>query len=101
MFLVMVTGIDAASSNYACIWCKCTKDDHGNIQWQWSLCDKELGARTIEENTELPSRSRSCKAYNVSNEPLLRTVPLTNVVIDNLHLFLRTSDVLIDLLIVE
>ena len=28
-------------------------------------------------------------------------VPLTNVVIDNLHLFLRTSDVLIDLLITE
>ena len=28
-------------------------------------------------------------------------IPLTNVIVDNLHLFLRVSDVLIDLLIVE
>lgn len=37
----------------------------------------------------------------MSNKPLFPTIPLMHVVIDNLHLFLRTSDVLIDLLIVE
>ena len=100
-FLAMVTGIDAASSDYACIWCKCKKDDRGDIQRQWSMSNKDLGARTIDENIELATRTRSRKAFNVSNEPLFHTIPLTNVVIDNLHLFLRTSDVLIDLLIVE
>ena len=33
--------------------------------------------------------------------PLFPTIPLYRVVIDNLHLFLRVSDVLIDLLIKE
>ena len=55
-FLAMVTSIDAASSDYACICGKCKKDDCGDIQQQWSLCDKYLGARTIEENIELASR---------------------------------------------
>ena len=62
-FLAMVTGIDAVSSTYACIWCK--------------------------------------KAFNVSRKPLFPFIPLAKVVIDNLHLFLRVSDVFVDLLIEE
>ena len=100
-FLAVVTGIDSASSEHACIWCKCKKDDRGDIQRVWSLSDKEHGTRTIDENTELAQRPRSRKAYNVSHEPLFQNIPLENVVIDNLHLFLRVSDVLIDLLVVE
>ena len=49
----MVTGIDAASSDYACIWCHCKKDEHGDIELQWSLSDTDKGARTIDENVEL------------------------------------------------
>ena len=30
-FLIMVTGIDSASSDYTCIWCHC-KDERGDIQ---------------------------------------------------------------------
>ena len=37
----------------------------------------------------------------MSNAPLFPTIPLTNVVINNLHLFLWVSDVLLDLLITE
>ena len=100
-FLAMVTGIDSASSDYACIWCHCKKDERGDIQREWSLSEKDKGARTIDENVELVKHPRSRKTFNVSNEPLFPNIPLANVVIDNLHLFLRTSDVLIDLLIVE
>ena len=96
-----MTGIDSASSDHACIWCKCKKDEQGDIQCVWSLSDKEQGARTIEENAEHAQRPRARKAYNVSHEPLLRNIPLENVAIDNLHLFLRVSDVLIDLLVIE
>ena len=46
----MVTGIDVASSEYAC---HCKKAEHGDIQWQWSLSDKEKGARAIHESIEL------------------------------------------------
>ena len=98
-FLATVTGIDSALSTYACIWCKCKKDERGDIQQKWSLTDPTNGARTIEENKRIGEQSR--KQYNVSNPPLFPTIPLKNVVIDNLHLFLRVSDVLIDLLIIE
>ena len=97
----MVTGVDSASSDYACIWCKCKKDERYDVQRQWSISDTDKGARTIQENIDLAKRGRSHKAYNVSNTPLFKSIPLTHVVIDNLHLFLRTSDMLIDLPIVE
>lgn len=51
-FLAVVTSIDGASSDYACMWCKCKKDDRGDVEW--SLSEKDLGARTIiDENIEL------------------------------------------------
>ena len=71
-FLAMVTGIDAASSTYACIWCHCKKDERGDIKREWSLSDKDKGARTIDENLELAKRPRSRKAYNVSNKPFFQ-----------------------------
>ena len=37
----------------------------------------------------------------MSNPPLFPTIPLTDVVIDDLHLFLRVADVLINLLVEE
>ena len=41
------------------------------------------------------------KRFNVSHPPLFLTIPFVNVVVDNLHLFLRVADVLIDHLIEE
>lgn len=52
-FLALVTWKDSASSDHACIWCKCKKDEQGDIQRVWSLSDKEQGAKTIDENAEL------------------------------------------------
>ena len=96
-FLAMCTGIDSATSEHACIWCKCPKDDRPNVDVEWSITDTSLGARTIEENVEL-SQSRR-KRFNVSRHPLFPTIPLSHVVIDNLHMFLRVSDVLLNQLL--
>ena len=57
--------------------------------------------RTIEENLQLASLPKSKQQYNVSRKPVFPTIPLDHVVIDNLHLFVRASDVLIDQLIME
>ena len=65
----------------------------------WSLTDTDKGARTIEENEQISKEPKSKKRFNVSRPPLFPTIPLTNVVIDNLHLFLRVFDVLMRLLI--
>ena len=100
-FLALVTGIDSACSTYSCIWCKCRADERHDPDKEWSIQHLTMGARTIDENVLLSKRPRSHKRFNVSNAPLFPTIPLTNVVIDNLHLFLRVSDVLLDLLLVE
>ena len=58
-------------------------------------------ARTIEENIRLSELPKSKTKYNVSHKPLFMLIPLTHVVIDNIHLFLCVSDILIDRLIIE
>ena len=82
-FLAMATGIDAATSTHACIWCKCPAIERHDSEQVWSISDVSLGARTIEENVTIGS-SRS-KRYNVSHPLLFPTIPLTRVVVDNLH----------------
>ena len=100
-FLAAVTGIDAASSTYACIWCKCKRDERWDTSKEWSISDVTKGARSTEENLEISALPNSRKKFNVSNPPLFPTIPLSHIVIDNLHLFLRVADVLINLLITE
>ena len=98
-FLASVTGIDSAKADFACIWCKCPKSQWHIIDKVWSISDVTHGARMIEENCTLSKKRK--KEFNVSHEPLFPSIPLTHIVIDNLHMFLRVSDVLIDLLILE
>ena len=43
-FLAMVTGIDSASSEYACIWCKCPSWERCLTHKEWSIMDSSLGA---------------------------------------------------------
>ena len=100
-FLASITGVDAASSNYACIWCKFSRAERFDPDIEWSLTDSSKGARSVTENMENAVRARSAQRYNVSNPPLFPTIPLSRVVIDNLHLFLRVADVLINLLITD
>ena len=69
-FLAVVTGIDAASSDYACISCKCWKEDRSDITQWWSIKNVSSGARTTEENKELAGRPHVRKVYNVSHEPV-------------------------------
>ena len=61
------------------------------------MSQTELRARTIKENIELASKCR--KSFNVMHQPIFPNIPLENIVVDNLHMFLRVADVLIDLLI--
>ena len=98
-FLATITGIDAATSTHACIWCKCPAIERHDSTQVWSISDINYGARTLEENISIES-SRS-KKYNVSHPPIFQTIPLTRVIVDNLHMFLRVADTLIDLLLLE
>ena len=96
-FLATITGIDSASANYACIWCKCPALERHNSKIKWSICESKFGARTIEENIKLASKHK--KTFNVTHPPIFSKIPLINIVVDNLHMFLHVADVVIDLLI--
>ena len=63
----------------------------------WSITDPAKGARTVEI-TKL-SLERETKRFNCCRAPLFSFIPMHRVVIDSLHLFLRITDVLINLLI--
>ena len=69
---------------------------------QWPLDDPNSdGSRTIEENVAISKLPKAKRKWNVANAPLFPTIPLSRVVIDNLHLFLRVFDVLMDCLFTD
>ena len=94
-FLACVCGLGAANQDYACIWCKCPRLQRWDTNKQWSMTDLSLGARNLAQI----SQCAKSKQFNCKNNPLFPFIPLDHVVIDTLHLFLRISDNLIELLI--
>lgn len=96
-FLACVCGIGAANADYACIWCKCARLDRCDTTKHWSILDPDNGTRTVNE-IEQYARSRK---FNCKSKPIFPFIPLSHVVIDTLHLFLRVSDNLIGHLIRE
>ena len=99
-FLAIVCGIEAANANFSCVWCKCSNTDRWDMDKEWSAFDESKGARTvknIEECLKLPkSRRVGCRS-----SPIFKFIPINHVIVDTLHLFLRVSDLLINLLIQE
>ena len=67
---------------------------------EWSMTDPTKGARTIADITSCHKNVKS-KRYNCAHPPLFPTIPLDHVVPDVLHLFLRVTDVLFNLLVTE
>ena len=95
--LETVCAIGAANQDYACIWCKCPRVKRWDTSKKWSISDTPMGARTVEELKEHAKKHK----FNCKFPPLFDFIPMDHVVIDTLHLFLRVSDVLIELLILE
>ncbi|CAH3150161.1 unnamed protein product, partial [Pocillopora meandrina] len=48
-FLARVCGLGAANQNFSCIWCKCPGNERFDISKKWSITDKSLGARDLQE----------------------------------------------------
>lgn len=100
-FLLMACGLNSANGEYACIWCKCPSHQRFDISKSWSLTDPEKGARTISEIKEMASKKRRGSKYGCVEQPLFPSIPISHVVIDTLHLLLRISDVLMNLLLAD
>ena len=96
-FLALVCGLGRANEDYACVWCKCPRQQQWDTSKKWSINDPTFAARTIDKI----ARFSTGKKFNCKARPLFDFIPVDHVIIDTLHLFLRISDVLIDLLIRE
>ena len=97
-FLAVVCGIDNATAKFSCIWCKCSNDERWDMRKSWSAFDPRKGARTIAEIEaflKLPkTRRKGCH-----EKPIFHFIPIDHTIIDSLHLYLRITDLLINLLI--
>ena len=71
-FLAMVTGIDAASSEYTCICCKWKTSERFDTEKEWSISDPAAGARTIEETSCSPNYQ------NLAKSIMSQTVPFSH-----------------------
>jgi hypothetical protein len=82
--LAIVTGLQAANGNYCCIWCVCHKENF--LKRKFCLW---------RHLPSCPDQGRLQKSLLPSN------IPLTNVLIDTLHLFLRIGEQLVNKVITE
>jgi hypothetical protein len=93
-FLALFMGIMSANSKYPCVWCKRSKCDFKDIHKEFSIIDKQKMARTLEE-AEVLSMNQE---FGYKTIPMSKCFPFHFVIIDILHLFLRITDTLINLL---
>ena len=93
-FLATVCGL-AANQDFTCTWCLCPRSLRYDVSKSWSLTNVAQGARSID----LINQHAKNKKYNCMRAPLFDFIPLDHVIIDTLHLFLRISDILIELLV--
>ena len=52
-FLAMSVGIELATADYFCIWCKCKADERYDTSKTLSISDTQKYGRTISEIQEL------------------------------------------------
>lgn len=89
-FLAICLGFNSANSNYFCPWCKITKNQCGDRKIEWTI------SKVMSVLNENP------KAYpGHHSPPLFNMIPLDNYVPDKLHIMLRITDRLWELVLQE
>ncbi|RNA17152.1 hypothetical protein BpHYR1_004120 [Brachionus plicatilis] len=90
----IVLGLYSAFSNFPCLRCECPKEQLFSTQ----ISKK----RSNEKGSEIIKKSKKNSKFlhlGYKVEPVLPEMPFKNFIIDSLHLFLRISDTLFELLI--
>ncbi|RHZ71616.1 hypothetical protein Glove_256g128 [Diversispora epigaea] len=89
-FLAICLGLNGPTSKYFCPWCLCSKNQIGDLSKDWC----------IEKNMD-----EIFKNYNNINghisSPLFCMIPIDNIVFDELHVLLRITDRLWELVLSE
>lgn len=87
-FLLLILGLNSASSDYACLWCTVHKNNRWDMSKPMSFYNEKPHKRTIESIRKL---WKSDENFGCIHEPLL-DIPVENVIPDELHLLLRITD---------
>ena len=98
-FKAIMYGINSANSSKPCIWCKCDKKKFGDLNQEWSIVDKSKGARCLTEAGQKCLEKKALDKQGYIKKPIIDFIDFDNCVIDLLHLFLRITDRLMDLLL--
>ena len=108
-FLAMVLGLSNATANHACPWCKVHKAHRHDSTYPREFWNSPPHGRTIEELAQqkpvqvkdacVSNGATSGKnMYGQKTKPLV-SIPINKIVIDELHLMLRVTDLLTSALI--
>lgn len=89
-FLQIILGLSNSLANYSCPWCKVHKNDREELNKTWDFYHEPPMARTISDlSTDYLSNR-----YGSKFKPLI-TIEPCKIIPDELHLFLRISDILL------
>ena len=113
--ILMVTGMNAANGNQACLWCEAdVKEIHDfgkDKKWQprrWvefpemidsddpAAHDKAKAEYAKECSAHWKDHVKKAKGCGLTSIPLIDFIPLSHFVVDELHLFLRVTDKILD-----
>lgn len=93
-FIQICMGLSGATSNFACPWCLIHKDVRTDTSKPSDFYESDDMKRTVQNiNSHFELKTHCCK-----NKPLINIEP-AKIVPDELHLYLRISDVLLSNLI--
>lgn len=98
-FLLMVMGLNAANSVYACLWCKIAACDRWDTSKPKSFYESKDMKRTLEDLQTLSSKPKTSN-YGCVHPPLIK-IELDHIIPDELHLLLRVTDKLLKNLVSE
>ncbi|KAJ8018713.1 hypothetical protein HOLleu_43148 [Holothuria leucospilota] len=99
-FLNQMMGVEGFNAKHCCLWCICPSELRFDSEKVWCMYNVERGARTVENITKNSSK-KGKERLNCFSPPLFPSIPVSHVVPDILHLFLRISDQLVNHLLVE
>ncbi|CAG8497504.1 2729_t:CDS:2 [Scutellospora calospora] len=88
--LALCLGHKAANSDYFCLWCDCCKKLNGDFEYDW----------TINKNINNITQNFS-KTNGHAKKPLFSMIEIDHWIVDELHLLLRITDRLWNLVIAE
>ena len=91
-------GLKGATSSYACLWYKVHKDKRWETDKSFDFFNAPPMVRTLTEIQEMAKKSKD--NYCCQLKPFLNFL-LDHVIVDELHLLLRVTDVMLDNIITE